>query len=302
MNHLYYFAIMSMIFSVMGLIGCYMLTRTSRAVSDRVLRIAMGGPTRAAVKRSTGNELRNRVFETVHWIRTRLGMNETPKLLERFAHAGLKSSAARDTYFAARLLGPVAAVALGSFITDYRMFAMMALGGISYLAPDIVLTRLIKRRREKIRKSVPDAIDLLVICVDAGLGMDQAMLRVGQELGSSHPQIYEEFLQINREQRAGKLRLDAWQAMAERSQLPEIDGFVNMLMQTERFGTPIARALSTFGDGIRQKRRQRAEEMAAKTTVKIIFPLVFFIFPCMFIVLLGPAGINIARGLSSATQ
>jgi tight adherence protein C len=302
MNHLFYFAIASMIFSVMGLLGCFMLTRTSRAVSDRVLRIAMGGSVRSGPKAPASMEVKNRVFDLVRWMRTRLGMNENPKLLERFAHAGLKSSGARDMYFAARLLGPVAAVALGSFMPDDRMFAMMSMGGIAYLAPDMVLTRLIKRRREKIRRSVPDAIDLLVICVDAGLGMDQAMLRVGQELGSSHPQIYEEFMQINREQRAGKLRLDAWQAMAERSQLSEIDGFVNMLMQTERFGTPIARALSTYGDGIRQKRRQRAEEMAAKTTVKIIFPLVFFIFPCMFIVLLGPAGISIARGLSSGTH
>jgi tight adherence protein C len=128
------------------------------------------------------------------------------------------------------------------------------------------------------------------------------MLRVGQELGTSHPEIYEEFMQINREQRAGKLRLEAWQAMAERSQLQEIDGFVNMLMQNERFGTPIARALSTFGDNLRQKRRQHAEELAAKTTVKIIFPLVLFIFPSMFIVLLGPAGINIARGLATSNM
>jgi tight adherence protein C len=162
--------------------------------------------------------------------------------------------------------------------------------------------RIIRRRREKIRLGIPDAIDLLVICVDAGLGMDQAMLRVGQELGTSHPEIYEEFLQISREQRAGKLRIEAWRAMAERSRLPEMDAFVNMLMQTERFGTPIARALSNFGDTIRQKRRQLAEEMAAKTTVKIIFPLVLCIFPSMFIVLLGPAGIAISRGLTGMGQ
>ena len=222
MNHLYYFAMMSMIFSAMGLIGCFMLTRTSRAISDRVRQVTLGGPSRTAPRASRANELQQRLFEGVHWTRTRLGMIENPKLLERFANAGLKSSAARDTYFAARLLGPVVAVALASFLPDDRMFGMMSLGGIAYLAPDIILTRLIKRRREKIRLSIPDAIDLLVICVDAGLGMDQAMLRVGQELGSSHPQIYEEFMQINREQRAGKLRLDAWQAMAERSQLAEI--------------------------------------------------------------------------------
>lgn len=301
-THLFYFALLSMVFSAMGLLGCFMLTRTSRAVSDRVLQVALGQAARSAPRGSKAKEVQANLFEGVRWIRTRLGMNETEKLLERFAHAGLKSAAARDTYFAARMLGPVAAILVGSFIPDNRVFAMAVLGGISYLLPDLVLTRLIKRRREKIRKGIPDAIDLLVICVDAGLGMDQAMLRVGQELGASHPQIFEEFMQINREQRAGKLRLDAWQAMADRAKLPEIDGFVNMLMQTERFGTPIARALSTFGDGIRLKRRQRAEEMAAKTTVKIIFPLVFFIFPCMFIVLLGPAGISIARGLSSAVH
>jgi tight adherence protein C len=301
-THLFYFALLSMVFSVMGLIGCFMLTRTSRAVSDRVLQVALGPAARSMPRGSKTKEVQASLFEGVRWIRTRLGMNETEKLLERFAHAGLKSSSARDTYFAARMLGPVFAILAGSFLPDDRIFGMAVMGGISYLLPDLVLTKLIKRRREKIRKGIPDAIDLLVICVDAGLGMDQAMLRVGQELGASHPQIFEEFMQINREQRAGKLRLDAWQAMADRAKLPEIDGFVNMLMQTERFGTPIARALSTFGDGIRMKRRQRAEEMAAKTTVKIIFPLVFFIFPCMFIVLLGPAGISIMRGLSTATH
>jgi tight adherence protein C len=290
-----------MVFSLMGLLGTVMLTRTSRAVSERVFQVTLGGIAKTEERPAKTNELQNNIFAAVRWVRSRLGMTENEKLLQRFAHAGLKTSAARDTYFAAKLLGPILAILIGSFISDSRFFAMAALGGIFYLAPDMILNRLIKRRREKIRRGIPDAIDLLVICVDAGLGMDQAMLRVGQELGSSHPQIYEEFMQINREQRAGKLRLDAWQSMAERSKLPEIDGFVNMLMQTERFGTPIARALSSYGDGIRLKRRQRAEELAAKTTVKIIFPLVLFIFPSMFIVLLGPAGINIARGLSGST-
>jgi tight adherence protein C len=132
--------------------------------------------------------------------------------------------------------------------------------------------------------------------------MDQAMLRVSHELETSHPDIHLEFQMINREQRAGKPRLEAWQSMAKRTSLAEIEAFVNMLMQTERFGTPVARALSNFADGLRQKRRQRAEELAAKTTVKIIFPLVFFIFPSLFVVLVGPAAINIVRGLSGAGQ
>lgn len=303
-SHLYYFALLSMIFSAIGLVGCFMLTRTSRAVTDRVLQVALGPTARAtaAARPSRMSEAQKGLLDWVRRLRERLGMQENAKLVERFEHAGIKSTRARDAYFAARLLGPVAAVAAGSFISSNRLFAMLAMGGISYLLPDMILTRLVKRRREKIRKGIPDAIDLLVICVDAGLGLDQAMLRVGIELAASHPEINEEFLQINREQRAGKLRLDAWQSMAKRANLTEVDGLVNMLMQTERFGTPIARALSNFGDGIRLKRRQRAEEMAAKTTVKIIFPLVFFIFPCMFIVLLGPAGITIARGLSNGIQ
>lgn len=303
-THLFYFALLSMMFSVMGLIGCFMLTRSSRAITDRVMQVALGPTTRGsgAARTSPFSDVQKNVFEVVRLIRARLGIQENAKLVERFMHAGIKSPVARDTYFAARLLGPLAAIAAGSFISSNRMFAMLAMGGVSYLLPDMVLTRMVKRRREKIRKGIPDAIDLLVICVDAGLGLDQAMLRVGVELTNSHPEINEEFVQINREQRAGKLRLDAWQGMAQRANLPEIDGFVNMLMQTERFGTPIARALSNYGDGIRMKRRQRAEEMAAKTTVKIIFPLVFFIFPCMFIVLLGPAGITIARGLSNGLQ
>ena len=167
-THLFYFALLSMVFSAMGLLGCFMLTRTSRAVSDRVLQVALGPAARSAPRGSKAKEVQANLFEGVRWIRTRLGMNETEKLLERFAHAGLKSPAARDTYFAARMLGPVVAILAGSFIPDDRVFAMAVLGGISYLLPDLVLTRLIKRRREKIRKGIPDAIDLLVICVDAG--------------------------------------------------------------------------------------------------------------------------------------
>jgi tight adherence protein C len=133
--------------------------------------------------------------------------------------------------------------------------------------------------------------------VEAGLGLDQAMLRVGQELVIGHPDIHQEFMQVNLEQLAGKPRLEAWKSTAERTQIAEFSLFVSMLTQADRFGTPIVRALSRFGDEIRLKRRQRAEEMAAKAKIKILFPLVFFIFPCIFIVLLAPAFMNIAKGM-----
>jgi tight adherence protein C len=238
----------------------------------------------------------------VHWVRARIGLAEEVNLPERLANAGYKGTFPVDVYNAARVLCPLLGLIAGLLIPMGRSFWGIALPGVAFIAPNLVLTRLIKRRREKIRRSIPDAIDLLVICVDAGLGIDQALLRVGEELGISHPQITEELLQINREQRAGKPRIQAWVDMAARSQLADIDAFASMLLQTERFGTPIARALSVFADTIRLKRRQLAEQMAAKTTVKIVFPLVFFIFPSIFIVLLAPAMLGIMRGLSGVGQ
>lgn len=231
-------------------------------------------------------------------IRARARLTDNARLRERFQQAGWRGSGSAEFYFAAQVLGPIAAIAIGSFIPSYTFFWVSTLAGVTYLAPDLWLERAIKARRARIQRSIPDAVDLLVICVDAGLGLDQAMLRVGQELNISHPDITEEFQQINREQRAGKQRMEAWRSMADRTRVPDIAAFTGMLVQTEKFGTPVARALNVFADGLRQKQRQRAEERAAKTTVKMIFPLVLFIFPSMFIVLLAPAVLSITRGLT----
>ena len=231
-------------------------------------------------------------------LRERVGLSESDRLRARFVSAGLRTAGAMELYFAARMLGPVAAVIAANFIHTNTFLWVTGSAAFAYLAPDFWLDHVIKRRRERIRRSIPDAVDLLVICVEAGLGLDQAMVRAGMELSLSHPDINDEFLQINREQRAGKPRMEAWRAMADRTALPEVVAFTGMLVQTERFGTPIARALSTFADSLRERRRQRAEEQAAKTTVKMIFPLVLFIFPSMFIVLLAPAILDIAQTLT----
>jgi tight adherence protein C len=300
MNILLYFATASTIFASVGLIALTVFSRRPHAATQRAIEIA--NRNKVAEGAAEENALFQQIVVVVNAIRVRLGIAATDKVRERLSNAGFKTASNIETYFAARLLVPIAALTIGSFIPTNRISSMLILAGIAYLVPDITLGRMIKRRRKRIARAVPDAIDLLVICVDAGLGMDQAMLRVAQELSGTHPEINEEFLQISREQRAGKLRIDAWKSMADRTQLPEIEAFVNMLMQTERFGTPIARALSNYSDGVRLKRRQTAEQKAAKTTVKIIFPLVFFIFPSMFIVLLGPAVIGIMRGLVNGTQ
>jgi len=232
------------------------------------------------------------------FVRTRLGFAQDEKLRQKLLAAGLRESSAVDTYFGIRLLGPIAAVLAGTFIRSDTFMWILGLMMAAYMAPDAWVGYRTRTRRERIRLGLPDALDLMVVCVDAGLAIDQALLRAGQELALSQHEISEEFIQINFEQRAGKPRIEAWQSMADRTKLDTVKSFVQMLAQTDRFGTPLVRALRVFADGLRQKRRQQAEELGAKTTVKLIFPLVLFIFPSIFIVLLGPAVILIARNMA----
>lgn len=265
--------------------------RTSRAARRLVQLTAM----RPARNPSSAKAVGKRLMESANSLRSRLGVAGNESLAKRFASAGMRKPESMEIYLTVRILAPVAGMIGGTFIHPHTFLAIVVLVAIGYLGPDFWLVRKVKRRQHRIHRSMPDAVDLLVICVDAGLGLDQAILRVGQELAVSHPEINQEFLQINREQRAGRPRLEAWQAMAERTQVPDVQNFVSMLTQTERFGTPIARALNTFSDGMRLQRKQAAEEKAAKTSVKLLFPLVLFIFPCIFIVLLGPAGISVVK-------
>lgn len=297
---LFYFAVACALFC-----GSYFLISLAVPASSSSVRRVLEVTARAQLseqRTQATKRFQEFLLGMVRKIRVKIGLAEGEQLRQRFVSAGLRGNDPMETYFAAQMLGPVAAIIAASFIPSNTFLWVAGLATLAYLAPDFWLDHAVKSRRERIRRSVPDAIDLLVICVDAGLGLDQAMLRVGVELSISHPEINEEFLQINREQRAGKPRMEAWQSMADRTKLPDIASFTSMLMQTEKFGTPIARALSIFADGMRIQRRQRAEEMAAKTTVKMIFPLVLFIFPSMFIVLLAPAVLSIGRGLAGVAN
>jgi tight adherence protein C len=241
------------------------------------------------------HRMQNGLSSVVAALRHRFGLRLSAKLQDRLDAAGMRSAHAADVFFAVQWLAPLLGVFLGSFISQNTMFLCVVSGVVGYLAPDLWLSRRIKKRKEKIRRSLPDAMDLLNICVDAGLGLDQAMLRVSDELVLSHPELQDEFHRVHLEQRAGSGRMDAWKRLAARMGIEELSAFVSMLSQTEKFGTPIARALGRFAEELRGKRRQRAEEAAAKTRVKIVFPLVFFIFPCLFIVLLAPAMIGILK-------
>jgi tight adherence protein C len=176
------------------------------------------------------------------------------------------------------------------------MFPLMAVI-VGYLLPELWLGWRVRSRQHRLRKGLPDALDLLVICIEAGLGLDQALLRVSQELHITHRELSEELQLVNLEIRLGKTRIDALRELARRTGLDDIKALVAMLIQTERFGTSIAQSLRVHADDLRVRRRQRAEEMGAKTSVKMVPPLVFFIFPALMVVILGPAVITLLRQL-----
>ncbi|HVJ04450.1 MAG TPA: type II secretion system F family protein [Candidatus Saccharimonadales bacterium] len=245
----------------------------------------------------SGIEVASRFTEFFAPVRKLLGLADDGEISRRMAAAGYRERGYVDLYYTVKLLGPVVAGLIAGFLLrgENVFIYFLVLGAIGYLWPDFWLTGAVTRRRERIRLAMPDALDLLVICMEAGLGMDQALIRIGEELRLGHKDLSDELLLIRLEQRAGKPRIEAWRNMANRTGLEVCRSFVNMLVQTERFGTPLSKSLGYFADSIRTRRRQQAEEMAAKTTVKLVFPLVFFIFPSMFIVLLVPAILAISK-------
>jgi len=285
-------------FFATALVVVWFMTRPTSA-AKRVLGMARLLPAQAERRRVVPNKVQGQLLRGVHFVGARLGITTGEKLRKRFVAAGLRSQSSIDIYVAVRLLTPIAVLVFWSFFRDVTFFWITVMLGAAYLGPDMWLKNVTRRRREQIRLGLPDAVDLMVVCVDAGLGIDQALLRTGEELGSSHPVLSEELVQINLEQRAGKPRTDAWRDMADRTQLESVKGFANMLAQSDRFGTPISKALSVFADGLRKQRSQQAEEIAAKSTVKLMFPLVLFIFPSMFIVLLGPAVLLMSHNLGT---
>jgi tight adherence protein C len=292
-----YAAVTLTVFCIVGLLLIPNLFRPSPE-AQRIFDVTKSTRTD---KRIVGSKerIQDRLLSMAGALRARLGLAENPRLKARMLTAGIRRGPVMDVFFASQFISPIVCGILGSFIHSNTAFWVMAFALIGYLIPDMWLTSKTNSRRKRIRRSLPDAIDLMVICVDAGLGLDQALLRVGVELSVSHPEINEEFTQVNLEQRAGRPRLEAWQALADRTKIEEFAAFVNMLTQTDRFGTPIIRALSRFAEEIRLKRRQLAEEAAAKTKIKIIFPLVLCIFPCIFIVLLAPAILSISDGFKN---
>jgi tight adherence protein C len=212
--------------------------------------------------------------------------------------AGYRSADAMLAMRGMKILLPVALLATVILTGVYRYnptFIIGAAAVLGFLLPDMWLTSRVRARQNRLRMGLPDALDLLVICVEVGLGLDQALLRVAQEMQVAHPELSEELQFVNLEMRVGKSRIEALRSLSKRTGLDDVKALVAMLVQTERFGTSVAQSLRVHSDDLRTRRRQRAEEMSAKTTVKMVPALVLFIFPALLVVVLGPAVLTFMR-------
>jgi tight adherence protein C len=216
----------------------------------------------------------------------------------RLIRAGYRQDAHMRILYGAKVLLPlwlcvlVAVSGVSRYLSPF--FAYTLALAIGYLLPDFWLGRRISKRQLNIRLGLPEFLDLMVVCIEAGLSLDQALARSVEELAPSQPEISDELSLVLLEQRAGRPRADAWRHLAERVNIDVISMLVSALVQADQFGTSIAKNLRIYSDTLRTQRRQQIEEMAAKTAVKLVFPLVFFIFPSLYVVAIGPAIIVMA--------
>jgi len=274
---------------VVGLVALRFLPSQAMAIDRRLAELT-----------ATENEQEKPKFQALVGVVKRLGekaprsMNEMGSLRQRLVQAGYRRDEALTVFFGIRVMFALALFVLFSTSFVVKANLMLALGGLGlgYLLPGMVLARLAKRRAHRIRLSLADALDLLVVSVEAGLGLDQALQRVGAELASAYPDLSDELRLVNLELRAGKARAEALRNLGQRSGVDDLNSLVTMLIQTDKFGTSVAQSLRVYSETLRTKRRQRAEEAAAKTGVKMVFPLVFCIFPAIWVVTIGPAAIK----------
>jgi tight adherence protein C len=227
---------------------------------------------------------------------------EMSRLQKRMALAGYHGPTPALVFAAAEVLGPVL---LGGVVLLFgpagpaRLVFALLCAMLGYVTPGLILQRQIALRKKVIQNGLPDALDLFIVCLEAGSSLDQAILKTSQDLDVPYPPLAEELRMITTEMRAGKPRLEAFKNFAARSGVDDVRALVSMLVQSDRFGTSIAQALRTHADTSRTKRRQRAEERAGKIGVKLVFPLVFCLFPAFYVVTLGPGVVQFLRFFSN---
>lgn len=232
---------------------------------------------------------------------------EASKLKLKLAHAGFRSEGAQTIFLGLKIIGLIVGLVLGggsavlfSGFSQASIFRLVMLAGGMFYLPDGILWFLAKKRKEAIFFALPDALDLMVVCVEAGLGLDQAMRKVSDEMKKSYRVIAEEFGLCNFHMQMGKSRQEVLHDLGNRSGVEDLKSLASIIIQADKFGSSIAQALRVQSDSMRTRRRQLAEEKAAKTAVKLIFPLVIFIFPGIGVVLVGPAAITMIREMFPA--
>jgi tight adherence protein C len=221
---------------------------------------------------------------------------EVSGVQKRLIRAGYREKTYVNIFYGAKVLVPILLCLLGAISGLYAFggfFVYVMALGLGFLIPDFWLGNRIKARQTSLRLGLPDALDLIVICVEAGLGMDRAVLRTAEELKLSQPEIADELGLVSVEQRVGHHRADAWKNLGDRTGVESIRALASILIQADKFGASVGATLRVHAETLRMRRRQDAEEQAAKTTVKLIFPLVLFIFPALFVVTIGPSMIVI---------
>jgi tight adherence protein C len=289
---------LSAAFMFVALVAGYFTSAALSAASPerrRLRQMAVGGP-------SGGFDPQLALVDTIDPRLKRIpGVPKSPKemgrLRRQLARAGYTSVTAMVVYAVATVATPlIFAAAVVSLVGIGKGLILgICAAAIGYLLPGLVLGRLTERRKREIREGLPDALDLFIVCVEAGCGLDQAIVKASDELGLTYPALTYELRLITTEIRAGKTRMEAFRNFAARTQVDDVQSLVTLLVQTDKFGTSIAQALRTHAETSRTKRRQSAEERAGKIGVKLVFPLVLFLFPALYIVILGPAVISFVR-------
>lgn len=223
-------------------------------------------------------------------------------LQKRLLSAGIRNPRALRLLYGVKVILAITLTAITTGVLygfslqdDMAPFQILAAAGIGWAGPNFMVSRMAAKRQLEIKRGLPNALDMLVICVESGLGLDQALMQVSKELRNAHPEITEEFAVLNLEIRAGKRRTEALHNLGERVGVDELKKMVGVLVQADKFGTSISQTLRNFSDFMRVQRRQEAEEMAAKVGVKLVFPIFFFILPSLFFVTVGPMMVRVMR-------
>jgi tight adherence protein C len=223
----------------------------------------------------------------------------------RLANAGYRTPQALSAFLLAQFALPAVLVGVTWWWlgTDSAGWIVMGMAGIvGYMLPGFYVDHLVANRRRQIRNGLPDVLDLLIVCLEAGSSLDQAVVKASDELELAYPALAEELRILTTETRAGKPRMEAFRNLAQRTKVEDVRSLVAMLVQTDRFGTSVGQALRTLAESMRTRRRQEAEEKAGKVGVKLVFPLVLCLFPAFFIVVLGPALIKLVKALSTVAR